>query len=164
MLEREAEPCPLPRAGHFDDEVMCVFQTIGVAADVLPSTCRSPGMVFVDADGRRMLDWSRPEAVGPQGWHESYRFHQSDLERVLRHNLDNLIEATVLTRRDVFAIDQDADSASLRFENLASGQLEQVRARYVVGCDGARSLVRRMIVRHPPILASVNDGLWSIDC
>ena len=145
VLEREAKPYPLPRAVHFDDEVMRVFQTIGIAADVLPSTCLSPGMLFVDADGRCMLDWSRPATIGPQGWHESYRFHQPDLERVLRHKLETLPEATVLTRRDVFAIDQDADGATLRFEDLASGQLEQIRARYVVGCDGARSLVRRLI-------------------
>jgi 3-(3-hydroxy-phenyl)propionate hydroxylase len=145
VLEREAEPYALPRAVHFDDEVMRVLQTVGVATEVLPQTCLSPGMLFVDADGRRLLDWSRPATIGAQGWHESYRFHQPHLEHVLRQKLSETPGATVLTRRDVFAIDQDADGATIRFEDLASGQLEQLRSRYVVGCDGARSLVRRLI-------------------
>ncbi|WP_299807993.1 bifunctional 3-(3-hydroxy-phenyl)propionate/3-hydroxycinnamic acid hydroxylase [Tardiphaga sp.] len=145
VLEREAEPYTLPRAVHFDDEVMRVLQTIGVADEVLPHTHLSPGMLFVDAAGRRLLDWSRAMNIGPQGWHESYRFHQPDLERILRRKLSTAPSVTVLARRDVFAIDQDPDGATLRFEDLASGQLESVRARYVVGCDGARSLVRRLI-------------------
>ena len=33
----------------------------------------------------------------------------------------------------------------VRYENLASGALEEVSARYVVGCDGARSTVRRFM-------------------
>lgn len=144
-LEREADAYALPRAVHFDDEAMRVFQTIGIAHDVLPNTHLSPGMLFVNSDGRRMLDWPRPATIGAQGWHESYRFHQPDLERVLRDRLAATLSIDVRTRRDVFAIDQDADGATVRSEDLASGQLESVRARYVVGCDGARSLVRRLI-------------------
>ena len=33
----------------------------------------------------------------------------------------------------------------LRYENLSSGKLAEVTARYVVGCDGARSTVRRFM-------------------
>ncbi len=83
-LEREAEPYALPRAVHFDDEVMRVFQTIGLADEILPFTHVSPGMHFVDGDGRLFLDWSRPQQIGQNGWNTSYRFHQPELERVLR--------------------------------------------------------------------------------
>ncbi len=126
---------------------MRVFQTIGIAADVLPSTCLSPGMLFVDADGRcRMLDWSRPATIGPQGWHESYRFHQPDLERVLRHKLETLPEATVLTpvamcSRSIRT--RTAQHCASRI--LPSGQAGTDPCAPIVGCDGARSLVRRLI-------------------
>mgnify|MGYP002075806292 CR=1 FL=1 len=46
VLEREADIYPLPRAVHFDDEVMRVFQALGLAERMLPHTHVSPGMRF----------------------------------------------------------------------------------------------------------------------
>ena len=42
VLEREARAYHLPRAVHFDDECMRVFQTIGLAEDILPHVILSP--------------------------------------------------------------------------------------------------------------------------
>ena len=83
VLEREARTYHLPRAVHFDDECMRVFQTIGLADDILPHVILSPGMLFLDAQGKMLLDWSRPQTLTPMGWNLSYRFHQPDLEDVL---------------------------------------------------------------------------------
>src|SRR5689334_24579612 len=43
------------------------------------------------------------------------------------------------------ALDQDETGVRVRYEDLSNGQLAEVRAGYVIGCDGARSLVRRFI-------------------
>jgi 3-(3-hydroxy-phenyl)propionate hydroxylase len=145
VLEREGAAYHLPRAVHFDDEVMRVFQSIGLADDILPFTHLSPGMKFVGAKGELLIDWPRPAEVGPLGWYPSYRFHQPDLERVLRAGLARYPDVDVKTRCDVFAIDERADGVTIRFEDLTSGRLERLHARYVVGCDGARSLVRRLM-------------------
>jgi 3-(3-hydroxy-phenyl)propionate hydroxylase len=144
VLEREAAAYHLPRAVHFDDEVMRVFQAIGLAEEIAAHTHVSPGMRFLCPQGRLLLDWPRPQVVGPQGWHASYRFHQPDLERVLRAGATRWPSVTVRPRCEVFALDRTADGGvAVRFEDLSSGQLLRCRARYVVGCDGARSLVRR---------------------
>lgn len=145
VLEREADIYPLPRAVHFDDEVMRVFQSLGLAERILPNTHVSPGMRFVDVTGKLVLAWPRPPEVGPLGWHASYRFHQPDLERVLREAASAKAGIDVRLRADVFALDQDVDGVAIRFEELSSGALRTARARYVVGCDGARSLSRRLI-------------------
>jgi 3-(3-hydroxy-phenyl)propionate hydroxylase len=144
-FDRESAPYPLPRAVHFDDEVMRVFQTIGLADRLVPITHVSPGMHFVDAQGRLFLEWSRPPGVGMQGWNASYRFHQPDLERVLRAGASERGNIDVRLRADVFAIDETQDDVAVRYEDLSNGMLRTVRAKYVVGCDGARSLVRRLI-------------------
>ncbi len=144
-LDREAAPYALPRAVHFDDEVMRVFQTIGLADEILPFTHVSPGMHFIDGDGKLFLDWSRPLQIGPNGWNTSYRFHQPDLERVLRAGARAHASVDLRLRADVFAVDEHGDHVAVRFENLTNGKLDEARARYVVGCDGARSLVRRLI-------------------
>ncbi|MBR1218827.1 bifunctional 3-(3-hydroxy-phenyl)propionate/3-hydroxycinnamic acid hydroxylase [Bradyrhizobium sp. U87765 SZCCT0131] len=145
VLEREARAYHLPRAVHFDDEAMRVFQTIGLSEPILPHVTLSPGMRFVDAEGRMVLDWSRSAALTPMGWHLSYRFHQPDLEAVLNAGLARWPTVDVRHRCDVYAIDQDHDGVRVRYEDLATGKLEELRAAYVVGCDGARSLVRRFI-------------------
>ena len=145
LLEREARAYHLPRAVHFDDECMRVFQTIGLADAILPQVILSPGMLFLDADGRMLLDWSRPLTLTPMGWNLSYRFHQPDLEEVLIGGLKRWPHVETRNRCDVFALDQDEHGVRVRYEDLSSGQLTEVRAGYVIGCDGARSLVRRFI-------------------
>jgi 3-(3-hydroxy-phenyl)propionate hydroxylase len=145
VIEREATIYNLPRAVHFDDEVMRLLQTIDLAEAMQPLVHVSPGMKFVDDAGRILLDWSRPLAVGPQAWHASYRFHQPDLERVLREGLVRFPSVAVRLRTEVFAMEQEPEGVMVRYEDLATGGLASCRARYVVGCDGARSLVRRLM-------------------
>ncbi len=144
-FDREAEPYALPRAVHFDDEVMRVFQTVGLAEAILPFTHVSPGMHFLDADGRLFLDWSRPREIGANGWNVSYRFHQPDLERILRARVAAHASIDTRLRSDVYSVEARGDGAEIAFEMLDTGRLETVRAKYVVGCDGARSLIRRLI-------------------
>ena len=145
VLEREASAYHLPRAVHFDDEVMRIFQSMGLADQVEAVTRVSPGTLFVDPQRRTILDWSRPPGIGPQGWHTSYRFHQPDLENVLRQGVTRFPCVSVRTRCDAFAIAQDEAHVAIRYEDMADGTIRGVTARYLIGCDGARSLVRRWI-------------------
>ena len=145
VLDREAAIYHLPRAVHFDDEVMRLLQTVGLAEAMQPLVHVSPGMKFVSDTGRLLLDWPRPQERGPQTWHASYRFHQPELERVLREGFWRFPSVSVRFRTEVFAIDRESDAVVVRYEDLATGGLARRRARYVVGCDGARSLVRRLM-------------------
>ena len=51
ILEREKSLYSLPRAVHFDDEVMRVFQTIGITNDFLKHTIINKGTKFVNSKG-----------------------------------------------------------------------------------------------------------------
>lgn len=145
VLEREAGTYHLPRAVHFDDEVMRIFQAVGLAGAMEEITHASPGMRFVNAEGRLLIDWPRAPGRGPQYWHRSYRFHQPDLELVLREGVRRFGCVTVRTRCEVLDIEEGEDGARLAVVDHATGGRKRVAARFVVGCDGARSLVRRLI-------------------
>ena len=146
VLEREAEIYPLPRAIHFDGEVMRVFETAGLRAPIAAiSRPGLKGMYFNNAAGETLLIRAGSSAHGPHGCANNHYFHQPELEAVLRSGLARFATVEVRTRHEVLGIEQDAEHARLQVRELSSGQTHTVQARYVVGCDGARSLARKAI-------------------
>ncbi len=145
VLEREAGVMQLPRAIRFDAECMRVFQSIGLLQRLNEQVNPAPGMKFVNAAGELLIEWQRPLDLGSHGWSACYRVHQPDLERALRERLQERPGVQVLSRHDVFAVSEQADHVTLHHENMRTGELLASQARYVVGCDGARSLIRRLM-------------------
>ena len=146
VYEREAAVYPLPRAIHFDGEVMRVFHSMGLQTEIEAVT--RPGnknMDFVNARNQVMLTRSGANLNGPHGCANNHYFHQPELEAALRRGVARFAQVQVKLRHEVFAIARHADHAVLSVENMANGSLAEVAVRYVVGCDGARSLVRRLM-------------------
>ena len=52
IIEREDSLYNLPRAVHFDDEVMRVFQTIGIAKNLRKYLIINRGTRFIDKSGQ----------------------------------------------------------------------------------------------------------------
>ncbi|MDB4224508.1 bifunctional 3-(3-hydroxy-phenyl)propionate/3-hydroxycinnamic acid hydroxylase [Granulosicoccus sp.] len=145
ILERENELYPLPRAVHFDDHIMRVFQTLGMAEAVEAVTRYNPGMRFVDPKNNLLLDWPRPPGVGENGWYSSYRFHQPDLEKILRDKISASNCVELKTGVAVTNVEQGSGYAAVQCQSEHGNVAERYQARYVVGCDGANSLVRKSI-------------------
>ena len=142
VLEREPSVYHLPRAVALDGEGMRLFQTMGLAEQLLPRLDVSRNIRHVSADGKLLLLIAR-SGTGPEGWHNAYRFYQPELETVLRNGVSRFPSVDVRLRSDAFALDELHDRVRIRYEDLKSGALKETAARYVVGCDGARSTVRR---------------------
>lgn len=147
LYEREAEIYPLPRAIHFDGEVMRVFETAGLRAEVeAVSRPGLKGMHFVNAPGETLLIRGGTAERGPHGCATNHYFHQPELEAVLRAGLARFDHVALHTRHEVTAVDTLPDGrARLHGRDLATDQAFTQDARWVVGCDGARSLVRRLL-------------------
>ncbi|WP_319546357.1 bifunctional 3-(3-hydroxy-phenyl)propionate/3-hydroxycinnamic acid hydroxylase [Ruegeria conchae] len=145
VLDREAQMYHLPRAVHFDDEVMRVFQTVGIADALYKLVHINPGMKFVDENNELLLDWPRPQSVTKHGWHASYRLHQPDLETLLRAELARSPRATTLELHNVINLEPTGNGVELTALDKTNDCKSTFEARYVVGCDGANSSVRRWI-------------------
>ena len=139
MLERETEVYRLPRAVHFDGEVMRVFQAIGVREAIEPHTAPILGMEFVDATGERLFGYESPPGVSPDGWPADYMFLQPEIEHALRAKLAEHPTVELRLGVDVLDVEDRGDDVLVRTD------AGDVTAAFVVGCDGARSLVRRAI-------------------
>ena len=85
VLEKEAGIFPLPRAIHFDGEVLRILQGAGLRERVLAiARPGEQGMHFVNGAGETMLIRGGSAALGPHGCANNYYFHQPELEAVLR--------------------------------------------------------------------------------
>src|SRR5579863_2908813 len=144
VIEREPSVYHLPRAVALDGEGMRLFQTLGLAEQLLPRLNVSRNIRHVSADGKLLVLIAR-SGSGPEGWHNAYRFYQPELETVLRNGVARFRSVDVRLRSDAFALDMAHDHVSICYEDLKSGTLKETTARYVVGCDGARSTVRRFM-------------------
>jgi 3-(3-hydroxy-phenyl)propionate hydroxylase len=146
VLEREAEIYPLPRAVHFDGEVMRIFETAGLRPEVEAiSRPGLKGMHFNNAQGETLLIRAGTAERGPHGCANNHYFHQPELEAVLRAGLRRFPSVAVRTRHEVTAVQDGSEHATLEVQDLQSGHAYAVQARCVIGCDGARSLVRKAI-------------------
>ena len=140
LIEKRNTPFPMPRAIHFDAEVMRCFQAAGVAEAVLPHTCVGKGMLFQDKTGKTLIDWSRDPEIGPQGWHESYRFFQPGVEDALRLGLMDHQNVAFRTGQSVVDIRQEPDHVDVKTEGG-----DVISARFAVACDGASSFTRKQL-------------------
>lgn len=146
VLEKEAGIFPLPRAIHFDGEVLRIFQAAGLREEVLAiSRPGVQGMHFVNGAGETMLIRGGSAANGPHGCANNYYFHQPQLEAVLREGLARFPQVDVKLRHELVGVEQGDDTATVTYRSAESGETQVARARYVVGCDGARSPVRQAI-------------------
>ncbi|OUR80776.1 3-(3-hydroxyphenyl)propionate hydroxylase [Alphaproteobacteria bacterium 46_93_T64] len=145
VLEKEARAYHLPRAVHFDDEVMRIFQSIGVADAIAEVVRVNVGMRFINKDGALLMDWPRPQEIGPNGWYASYRFHQPDIEEILRHAISRHATVEVKTRTTVLDHSEDTEAVTIKFTENDGCEVQSVTAAYVVGCDGANSIIRQFL-------------------
>src|SRR5579875_2111309 len=86
--------------------------------------------------GRRTIRCGRV-GDGPSGWPLSSMFNQPSLEALLDRRARQLPSVEVRRGVEVAGLEQDGEGVT-----LSGAHRGAVRARYVVGCDGANSTVR----------------------
>lgn len=145
ILEKEANIYNLPRAVHFDDEIMRVFQTIGITKSLSKKLIINKGTKFIDDNGELLLDWPRPKKITENGWYPSYRFHQPDLERSLRHNLKKYKNVTIVQNAEVYKTINKKDYVEVNYKNTKTNKIHSLKSKYLIGCDGANSFLRNEI-------------------
>ncbi len=143
----------LPRAAHFDAEIMRIFQSVGLAEATRPACAEVKGMDFLNAGGERLFGFTAPERLTLNGWPAGYMFYQPELEKALQCGVTRFPNVEVFPGHEVLAIDQphggsstaadQPDSVTVRVRNLATGDERSATADYLWGCDGARSLARK---------------------
>jgi 2-polyprenyl-6-methoxyphenol hydroxylase-like FAD-dependent oxidoreductase len=150
VVERHGGLYPLPRAFRFDGEAMRMFQRLGIVDELRAGLGEMDRFAWIGADGAPTLeiDTSSPHA---SGWRRDYLFYQPALEGALDRAARS--HPTLDLRRGWACehVAQHDDHVALTIRRgseptpghwVAGDETATVLARYVVGADGAHSIVR----------------------
>ena len=139
VFEKQPAAYPLPRAVHFDHEVARILQAAGLGDELPALTEPADTYEWRNAGGDTLLVISS-RGLGVSGWPEANMFAQPELERALDRRVRALPSVTVHRGAEVVGLQPGLEGATLA---LAAGG--EAAARWVVGCDGANSFVRRHV-------------------
>jgi 3-(3-hydroxy-phenyl)propionate hydroxylase len=145
VLEAAADLHSLPRAIHFDDEVMRVFQALGLHREIGAASRPLAGMQFLDRRKRLLLEVRKSQRQQPlYGFAAANLFYQPALEEILRQGLARLPNVHLCLGWTLQEIVQDANQRMTVTARSASRDEVTLQGRFLLGCDGASSSVRRL--------------------
>jgi len=151
---------PAPKCNHVAARTMEIFRRLGLAEKVrnaglppdyphdisyrttftgpeltrIPIPCRRDR--FTDRDGPDG-NWPTPEPP--------HRINQIFLEPILFAHAENQPRIEIFSRTSVEDVAVADEVATARLRDLDTGSVQQLTCRYIIGCDGARSIVRKAI-------------------
>ena len=144
ICERWRERYSLPRAVCVDHELYRVLTAVGLGSALPAVTQPGPPYQWFNADWKELLtiDWSKPSISGGV---EVNFVHQPTLERAIEDAVRVQPNVDIFLGHEVTAVRQDGSGATVTVLDRDGCVQRELNARYVVGCDGANSLVRAAI-------------------
>jgi len=154
-----AEP-PSVKCNHVSARTMEQFRRLGVAQKLrdagLPADYPNDVVFRTTLTGTELTRIPIPcraerytTTEGPDAWWPTpeppHRINQIFLEPILLEHTAALPGVTLHNRTQVLGHVQDAQGVTATLRDLDSGAERSLRARYLVGCDGGRSEVRRQM-------------------
>jgi 3-(3-hydroxy-phenyl)propionate hydroxylase len=128
-----------PRGVGLDDEALRTFQSIGLVDQILPHTVPNQILRFFDAKRKLLVEMAPPDARF--GWPKRNGFVQPMVDAELLTGLDRFDNVEVRWGHRMENCTETAEGVTVEF---ADGR-KPVAGRYVVGCDGGRSVTRRLM-------------------
>jgi 3-(3-hydroxy-phenyl)propionate hydroxylase len=144
LVDQSTEVFPLPRAIHFDADIMRIFQFAGLAQRIEPLTRATTGGVHLGMDGEPIREFRVPGAPGDLGWRPHYMFFQPELDGLLRAAAQEhpLVDARLGVTCDRVTDLGDEVAVILR---RGDGTTTEAVGRFVIAADGASSTVRQQL-------------------
>ncbi len=153
VIERWPSIFPLPRAAVFDGEIMRIFQALGITDTIKDKLFPTKRYRGVGPENETLFQVNLDE-ISPTGWYPNYCMYQPDVDKAMDQIIQTLPNVDVYQSWEAVNLIEDQESVSIKIQKMKQvriGELERedefatLRAKYVVGADGANSLVRKAI-------------------
>jgi 3-(3-hydroxy-phenyl)propionate hydroxylase len=140
VVERDPDIYFRARAISTDEEVVRIWQQVGLAERLNADMQPGAGANFVDADGVpfvKLIPTDRGNGHPPQQF-----IYQPAVDKVLREGVDRFANVAILLEHECLRLVQHPDSVELMLADLATDQFKRIRASYVIAADGGSSAIR----------------------
>ena len=142
VLDRWPDVYPQPRAVHLDDETYRSIARLGFADEFAAISRPTLGLRLLDNRFTVLAEFARDPSRSVHGYPQANMFEQPELESLLRANLKRYPGAQVRGDAEVTAVTDHEGRVRVTFTDRSNGLTHLVDADYLLGCDGANSLVR----------------------
>ncbi len=143
VVEKNRTIWEIPRAMALDHEILRIFQNIGVVEKVLPHTAPFGASEHYGAEGQLIRSIGVIPPPYPHGYFPNMVFTQPPVERILRERVAEHASVTVNLGVELVALSHREDSVLLTTRD-EDRRISEVKARYVIACDGASSTIRQL--------------------
>lgn len=141
VVEKSEDIFMAPRAIALDNEALRILQTAGLDEGAFETIAIAKVQMRSPIFGK----YARANTAGPLDGHPRLvTFYQPQLEQALREKLTAYPHVQVVLGAELVNFEA-TDSGVLAEVRQADGQIAMVRARFMIGADGANSFVRRQI-------------------
>jgi 3-(3-hydroxy-phenyl)propionate hydroxylase len=145
VLERRHGVYAQPRAVHMDDEVFRIINRLGLGDRFAAMSRPSRGLRLLDHRHRVLAEFPRNPARSVHGFPQANMFDQPALEELLRGNLAQHPQVELREHAEVTRLVTGTGRHELSYVCSTDGRRHTVHADYVLGCDGANSIVRQQL-------------------
>jgi 2-polyprenyl-6-methoxyphenol hydroxylase-like FAD-dependent oxidoreductase len=145
ILDRWPGVYPQPRAVHLDDEIYRTIARLGIADEFAAVSRPTLGLRLLDRRFRVLAEFDRDPSRSVHGFPQASMFDQPELEALLRANLKRYPRAQLRSDAEVTAVADHEGRVQVTFTDRSDGRVHHLDADFVLGCDGANSLVRGQI-------------------
>jgi 3-(3-hydroxy-phenyl)propionate hydroxylase len=144
VIERDLDVYARARAISTDEEIIRIWQRIGLADRLTADMLADKPLTFVDAAGRTFLSLT-PKTLG-NGHPPQLFIYQPALERTLREGVARYPHVEVLLGHECTGLAQDGEGVELTFHPTGSEDgRRNGRAAYVIAADGGSSPTRALL-------------------
>lgn len=150
LIERWTEAYGRPRAVTFDHEIARILAVLGIDSENDKAISWHDELYYWrDAKGEdlQIVDW---QSTSASGWRVRYWFNQPELENRLGGIADGIPAIRQVRGFEAIGLVQDDMHATLTLkrnplEDAGSSETLAIRAKFVIGADGANSFVRQAL-------------------
>lgn len=151
---------PSVKSNHVASRTMERFRRLGIAGKVrnagLPADYPNDVALRTTTTGLELARISIPSRQkrysttdGPDGWWPTpeppHRVNQTFLEPILNEHVSGLANVTLLNRTSYLGHSQNTDGVEIVVSDVETGDKRLLSGRFLIGCDGGRSSVRKQI-------------------